>query len=656
MNNKKTMAVILSLVLVLHCLSGIAVPERAYAADTLSWEGWEYQVNGGAAAITGYTGDETDITLPNRLPKSSGSEETVVVNKIAYKAFANNQSIVSVVIPEGYYEIEPYAFTQCTSLQSVALPASAVSWPDYDNTYDGASLPAPSNSNGAFWDCTSLNRISIPEGMTVLGKQIFKNCVSLEEVELPSTLEEWEYAFQGASGLKKVILKEGITSIPRNAFNECTSLEELVIPDTVTLMDYNCISGTTKLNDLVIPASLTVMNGSIYYDENKDSLGTLEVHSLTYSIAANENLKKWQTIRLPRYSMCEKCWEGQGYNLEYLPSFDAEGLEVTAYEGEYDGQEHEAVSVAGYLEGDRVSFSTEKYGTFTEEMPVIKEAETRTIWVRIEREGYYSPYQTEVTAIVQDSRPAVIKKIRLELSKANAIAQEKEIYTNESWTALETAISKGEGILEDDTALLAQLEAVLEELQAARGGLMFLSDVPVSPGPEESDTPVSPLPEESESPASPSPGAVDTPATPTTSPDSGTSGTPVSAAPASTDVAGQSSPAPMAIPETSVNTENTKISVAKAVLNKVVSTGKKTAQLSWKKTAGAEGIEIRLGTNRKMTKNKRSVLVKGTKTTKKKITKLKSGKKYYVKIRGWRMESGKKKYGAWSTLKTVKIK
>ena len=96
--------------------------------------------------------------------------------------------------------------------------------------------------------------------------------------------------------------------------------------------------------------------------------------------------------------------------------------------------------------------------------------------------------------------------------------------------------------------------------------------------------------------------------------------------------------------------------MAKAVISKVAWSGKKVITIRWKKASGAQGYQITLGTNRKMTKNKKVVTVKGAATVSKKVKKLKSGKTYYVKIRGWRAQNGKKVYGAWSSVKKIKKK
>ena len=89
---------------------------------------------------------------------------------------------------------------------------------------------------------------------------------------------------------------------------------------------------------------------------------------------------------------------------------------------------------------------------------------------------------------------------------------------------------------------------------------------------------------------------------------------------------------------------------------------KKAIKVSWKKQskkmskARITGYEIQVATDKKFTKNKKTVTAKGYKTTSKKVTKLKGGKKYYVRIRTYCNIKGKKYYSPWSGVKNVKTK
>ena len=69
-------------------------------------------------------------------------------------------------------------------------------------------------------------------------------------------------------------------------------------------------------------------------------------------------------------------------------------------------------------------------------------------------------------------------------------------------------------------------------------------------------------------------------------------------------------------------------------------------------SARITGYQIQLATDSKFTKNKKTVLVNGYNKTSKKVTGLKGGKKYYVRIRTYRT-IWKTYYSPWSKVKTV---
>lgn len=84
--------------------------------------------------------------------------------------------------------------------------------------------------------------------------------------------------------------------------------------------------------------------------------------------------------------------------------------------------------------------------------------------------------------------------------------------------------------------------------------------------------------------------------------------------------------------------------------------GKKQLRLSWSKMTAATGYEIQYATNSKFTKNTKTVTVKKNTTVSKTVKDLKSGKKYFVRIRAYQTVNGVNYYGSWSEAKSVKCK
>lgn len=87
-----------------------------------------------------------------------------------------------------------------------------------------------------------------------------------------------------------------------------------------------------------------------------------------------------------------------------------------------------------------------------------------------------------------------------------------------------------------------------------------------------------------------------------------------------------------------------------------VAKGRKSIRLKWKKVSGANGYVIQYATNKNFTKGKNQKTIKNSRTTSKKIKKLKAKKRYYVRIRAYKTFEGKKYYSSWSKVRIVKTK
>lgn len=124
---------------------------------------------------------------------------------------------------------------------------------------------------------------------------------------------------------------------------------------------------------------------------------------------------------------------------------------------------------------------------------------------------------------------------------------------------------------------------------------------------------------------------------------------------------------PITAAQTTKTADTTKKAAATKKSNKTVKKPKNTKikkltskkanlTITWSKISGVKGYQIQVATDKKFKKNKKTVTIKKQKTTKKTIKKLKSGKKYYVRIRTYKVSKNKKVYSSWTKAKKVKIK
>ena len=108
--------------------------------------------------------------------------------------------------------------------------------------------------NSAFWLCSSLTNINIPNSVTNIGYEAFCLCRSLTNINIPN----------------------GVTNIGYNAFSDCRSLTNINIPNSVKYIGDIAFSGCNSLTKIKIPSSVVYMDGYTFlgwdgdlYNESK---------------------------------------------------------------------------------------------------------------------------------------------------------------------------------------------------------------------------------------------------------------------------------------------------------------------------------------------------------------------------------------------------
>ncbi|MBQ9531693.1 MAG: leucine-rich repeat protein [Eubacterium sp.] len=109
---KKVLSVLLSIALVLTMAAGISITASAKSSN-----GFKYETKGKSASITGYTGSDTFVVIPEKIGDYK-------VNSIGDFAFQNNKKIVNVVIPNGVNYIGHWTFGNCSKLKTISIPKS----------------------------------------------------------------------------------------------------------------------------------------------------------------------------------------------------------------------------------------------------------------------------------------------------------------------------------------------------------------------------------------------------------------------------------------------------------------------------------------------------------------------------------------------------
>ena len=110
----------------------------------------------------------------------------------------------------------------------------------------------------AFWGCSGLTSLTIPSGVTSIGRNAFDGCSGLTSMTIPSSVTSiGGAAFGGCSGLTSLTIPSGVTEIGDEAFSGCSGLTSLSLPSSVTSIDDGAFEGCSGLTSLTIPSSVT---------------------------------------------------------------------------------------------------------------------------------------------------------------------------------------------------------------------------------------------------------------------------------------------------------------------------------------------------------------------------------------------------------------
>ena len=124
-------------------------------------------------------------------------------------------------------------------------------------------------------NCTNLSNVKLSKNLVTLGRQAFEYCSNLSSIEIPKSLENigtyyyWESyydrhgVFTGTS-LKNVTFEKGITKIPNNLFIDCDSIEDIEIPNTVVTIGSDAFHECSNLTKVFIPSSVTSIGASAF--------------------------------------------------------------------------------------------------------------------------------------------------------------------------------------------------------------------------------------------------------------------------------------------------------------------------------------------------------------------------------------------------------
>ena len=188
---------------------------------------WTYVVVEDGIELARYNGNELHVTVPSIIDgkkvtslnstfdgfyelKSAEIPDGVISIE---GAFYGCESLETIRLPEGLEDMT-YALNCCFSLKDIKVPKSVI---DFSHAFEGTAIESFAFPQGtltisnAFSGCGYLKNVTIPKSVT-MSDEAFSDCEVLNHVELEEGIQKLdEYAFFHCTSLKELKIPESVT-------------------------------------------------------------------------------------------------------------------------------------------------------------------------------------------------------------------------------------------------------------------------------------------------------------------------------------------------------------------------------------------------------------------------------------------------------------
>jgi len=230
-----------------------------------------YEVTNNEAEVVGAAQD-IKVAVINSEYWTAYENKPYPVTSIRKGAFNNCSDLVSVRIPESITSISVDAFEECNNLKSVYFNATNCSVCGFEDDICWSEVFPPSIErviignnvktipNNAFFGCSALTTLDIPESVTAIGNRSFLGCSGLTSITIPNSVTSiGDHSFSSCSGLTSITIPESVSAIGWDAFGYCSGLTSVYIPQYVAQFGSCPFYGCHNLKEI------NVDNNNEYY-------------------------------------------------------------------------------------------------------------------------------------------------------------------------------------------------------------------------------------------------------------------------------------------------------------------------------------------------------------------------------------------------------
>ena len=589
----------------------------------------------------------TEVEVPQNVSQMGGG------------AFAGCSALTSIVLPESLTTISEETFENCVSLSDIAIP-DQVGMIGYAAFSGCSSLTSVKLNTGlriidakAFKDCVNLAKIYIPKKVTTIGGDAFYNCSEDLSIDTPSGSYASDFAryndipivHEFGEWVTVTEATESEDGLKERVCSVCGDKETEVIPKTG--------SATSELEEKIAELESRA-------DAAEQRLQTAEQQAA----AAADRLTAAETKAAAAETRLAAAEEKAAAAEERLTTAEArvQAAETRLDEAESRLAEAEAAltSLTGSVSAEEQKLAELELKTAQEESTLAAlEAKAATAEQKLaEAEAKLTTAESKLAQVEARSANADLKLAQAEADIANA--EKKAADAEARAVAAEQRLAEAEAGAEGIDTRVAVLEKTTAELEKTTAELeKKLAEISANTAEEEAR-----LAEVERNKAEAELKLAQTEAA-LSEKEKELSETETALTEKKNEVTGTE--AALAEKNKELEDVQKKLSASQAKLPPAKTTIKKPKALKngfivkWKKLPEAElnkiaGYQIQYSTSKKFKTGNKKVLVKNPNKYQKKIRKLKAGKRYYVRIRSYKITDGKKIYSEWSKVKKVRTK